>query len=653
MKKTFLTLVTILILLVSITNAQSVYEEPVSIPQYDSTNPAMMLIDDFGDWTHINDASIRYFYVAPGNYYMAGRVVITSSGTSTNKRYISLYNGNDLHPGKLPEDEVATVRLIFQEARHWVVDRMSYLDPNYDKWILDFQNGAKEIIINRQLIRNTNSGVVIIRNGAEDITIQKCRFDRTRFYLVTDLAAIHIGGPNFAVAKNIKVLDNEIVNYNDPVQTVMYNYEDSTIINNHEGLIIDNNHLYSDGLIYTDCVGNHLDDGPCMYGENALDFKVGSTNPSNPVLVTNNKMWGYRKADKTGSSMSSHGQVITIHWKVENIKIRDNVIFDSYEGLRVGARYCYPYIINHGDISNNIFHNMKYSAFLVIFSKSFSMSNNLFKNVGYKDWGLGWGETYGIFNSLFGDETSFTDNIISNTDPTQYLFYDNGSKLDTVRGNIAYGVKNQGLAGFEYPADDPTAGYGDMVFTTDRYTNSPKTIRVPKVLASGKSSFTVDWTTDGTPGASITGATSQVVDSLGNCSTVTVNVPPGYIFENWTGTGGFSTTTANPVTVTSVTSAMTITANFKAEGNTDISYDTEKSGFSIYPNPTSGIVNIESFENDIQRVSVIDVSGKLIMQQKTATNHLTIDLSNQPAGIYFIKIEAKDEVILREVNRIG
>ncbi|MEN8229699.1 MAG: T9SS type A sorting domain-containing protein [Bacteroidota bacterium] len=651
MKNRFITSVTFLALFVSIiTKAQSFYEEPVCIPDFDSTNPAMMIIDNNDDWAHINDATIRYFYVAPGNYSAVGRVEITSSGTGTEKRYLSLYNGNDLHPGKLPIEEVATVRLLFRGAQNWVVDRMSYLDPYYSNWILDFQDGAKDIIINRQLIRDTNSGAVYVRNGTESITIQKCRFDRTRFTIVTDLAAIMLGGADNTVIKNVKVLDNEIVNYNDPVQTVRMNPQIVTN-DNHEGLIIDNNHFYADDLIYTDCSGNPQQDGPCLYGENALDFKAGSENPNNPVLVTNNKMWGYRRADRTGSSMSSNGNAIVLHFNVENIKIRDNVIFDSFEGIRVGARESYPHILMNGEISNNIFYNLKKSAFIVIFSKSFSMNNNLFKNIGYFDWSAGWGETYGAFNMLMGDSTSFCDNTISNGVSTQYVFHDEGSRLDTVKGNIAFGVKDQGLAGFEYPSDDPTSGYGDLVFTTDRYTNSPRTIKLTKVLESGKSSFTVDLTTDGTPGAYLSGETSQVVDSLDDCSTVTVNVPSGYIFENWTGTGDFATTTSNPLTVTNVTAAMTITANFKSNGtNSGISNDTR---ISIYPNPTSGIINIESANSDIQSVAVTDMSGKLIMQQATATNHLTINLSDQPAGIYFIEIHANDEIILKKVNRLG
>jgi len=65
------------------------------------------------------------------------------------------------------------------------------------------------------------------------------------------------------------------------------------------------------------------------------------------------------------------------------------------------------------------------------------------------------------------------------------------------------------------------------------------------------------------PNGTVTGDTPQVVDCGGNCTAVTAVPNAGYRFVNWTGTGGFVTTNANPLTVTNVTSNMTITANFE------------------------------------------------------------------------------------------
>jgi len=74
--------------------------------------------------------------------------------------------------------------------------------------------------------------------------------------------------------------------------------------------------------------------------------------------------------------------------------------------------------------------------------------------------------------------------------------------------------------------------------------------------------YTVTFQTDGTSGATLTGSTTQTVNQGANCTAVTANAPPNYSFVDWTGTGGFATTTNNPLTVTDVTQNMTITANF-------------------------------------------------------------------------------------------
>jgi uncharacterized repeat protein (TIGR02543 family) len=61
---------------------------------------------------------------------------------------------------------------------------------------------------------------------------------------------------------------------------------------------------------------------------------------------------------------------------------------------------------------------------------------------------------------------------------------------------------------------------------------------------------------------SFTGTASQTINYNDSTSTVTAVPATGYHFVNWTGDGGFVTATANPLTVSSVKSAQSITANF-------------------------------------------------------------------------------------------
>jgi uncharacterized repeat protein (TIGR02543 family) len=63
-------------------------------------------------------------------------------------------------------------------------------------------------------------------------------------------------------------------------------------------------------------------------------------------------------------------------------------------------------------------------------------------------------------------------------------------------------------------------------------------------------------------GGTISGVLTQTVPYLGSASSVTAIPNAGYLFVSWTGNGGFKTTAANPLTVTGVTKAMNIRANF-------------------------------------------------------------------------------------------
>lgn len=58
----------------------------------------------------------------------------------------------------------------------------------------------------------------------------------------------------------------------------------------------------------------------------------------------------------------------------------------------------------------------------------------------------------------------------------------------------------------------------------------------------------------------------------------------------------------------------------------------------IYPNPTSGILNIEIENDAILNSEIFDAMGKSVLHISEITNH-TIDVSGFPKGIYLLKLE--------------
>ena len=74
----------------------------------------------------------------------------------------------------------------------------------------------------------------------------------------------------------------------------------------------------------------------------------------------------------------------------------------------------------------------------------------------------------------------------------------------------------------------------------------------------------------------------------------------------------------------------------------------DKSLLRVYPTPTTnGKISISG--NNIKKIEITDINGKIIKQLKTFENLTTIDLSEQTKGIYFVKITTKTEVVIKKI----
>lgn len=56
----------------------------------------------------------------------------------------------------------------------------------------------------------------------------------------------------------------------------------------------------------------------------------------------------------------------------------------------------------------------------------------------------------------------------------------------------------------------------------------------------------------------------------------------------------------------------------------------------IYPNPSKGIINIEATVS-IKQITILDLSGKIVLSIYTNNSIVTIDISDLPKGIYVIE----------------
>lgn len=76
------------------------------------------------------------------------------------------------------------------------------------------------------------------------------------------------------------------------------------------------------------------------------------------------------------------------------------------------------------------------------------------------------------------------------------------------------------------------------------------------------------------------------------------------------------------------------------------------SKLKIYPNPTTGLVSIESPKDLIKNISVFDLVGKLVFSKSNfENNHSTnLDLTDLPKGLYLIVSTLEDSVEIMKIN---
>ncbi len=68
---------------------------------------------------------------------------------------------------------------------------------------------------------------------------------------------------------------------------------------------------------------------------------------------------------------------------------------------------------------------------------------------------------------------------------------------------------------------------------------------------------------------------------------------------------------------------------------------------SIYPNPSTGIFTIEG--NDIQKIELVDITGKTVLNVIASEAKQTVNLTQNPKGIYFAKITTSEGVITKKL----
>lgn len=67
---------------------------------------------------------------------------------------------------------------------------------------------------------------------------------------------------------------------------------------------------------------------------------------------------------------------------------------------------------------------------------------------------------------------------------------------------------------------------------------------------------------------------------------------------------------------------------------------------SVYPNPTEGMVDISLHQQfqGVANISLLDITGKTVLQTQTTSNKTTLDMNTLPAGNYVLQIATGEQV---------
>jgi hypothetical protein len=83
--------------------------------------------------------------------------------------------------------------------------------------------------------------------------------------------------------------------------------------------------------------------------------------------------------------------------------------------------------------------------------------------------------------------------------------------------------------------------------------------------------------------------------------------------------------------------------------------ESDDKNLTVYPNPTTGIVNLSltGFNGKRTTLSVVNVIGTVVYQEILPTVdgrvNKSIDLSKQANGLYYIKLDAEDYSEIRKI----
>lgn len=76
----------------------------------------------------------------------------------------------------------------------------------------------------------------------------------------------------------------------------------------------------------------------------------------------------------------------------------------------------------------------------------------------------------------------------------------------------------------------------------------------------------------------------------------------------------------------------------------------ENKNILVYPNPANNTVTVSSKSDKVFSVQILDLTGRLLIQQSSQQERLSIPIENLPNGLYLLKISSGNEMLTKKLS---
>ncbi len=148
----------------------------------------------------------------------------------------------------------------------------------------------------------------------------------------------------------------------------------------------------------------------------------------------------------------------------------------------------------------------------------------------------------------------------------------------------------------------------------------------------------------------VTAAASRTLICLNESATITASGASTYSWSNGASTSSIVVSPNIDITymytvVGTDTNNCTATASQSLVVSKCVGLESrgvEANLWSVYPNPGYGVYTVELGGSSVKSIQVIDVTGRIILNEKSNSEKFIVNINNYPAGVYYLKVSTTD-----------